>query len=268
MADMANSFEPGDGSDDMEFEIIDGEQPQQAAAKKKVEIDEDEYERLRQGSASTSEAFKSVSQLADEIRASRGQERIIVQQAPAPIQRESSSDRLARVYSGTDEALNEINRIIDERIDPYVQGVQSELGGVHHSIFSRDEQDGPIIQKYGKEIQELIASVPPVQRGLKSTYKWALDQVKVAHLDDIANERAAKIIADKGGEPAPVKQNGQRANAPHMERGGVAPAVGARPKQTIYITDKDRQTAARYSMPLDTPEQKQRYHEIKTKRGW
>jgi hypothetical protein len=96
-----------------------------------------------------------------------------------------------------------------------------------------------------------------------------MDQIKIRHMPDIAAKMAADIIAKQSGQQPEQtqRQGGQRPQAPHMERGGVATQSSNKQKITVNFTEKDRAMAHRMSMPVETDKQKTIFYEWKVRNG-
>lgn len=100
------------------------------------------------------------------------------------------------------------SQVIEDRAGPVLQGTTSNA----RWASSTDPAWNTVYQKYGGEIDALMASVPPQYKTMKETWDNAARIVRGNHVDEIAQSRAEQLIAN-GSFPT--------------VRGGNAPQPGA-----------------------------------------
>lgn len=120
------------------------------------------------------------------------------------------------------------NKRVQAVLGPYGQ---STLQMAKQSLMN-DPKDGPIFKMYENEIEHEIMVLDEAQPGVKNdprVYKHVLDQIKLRHLDDIAEMRAEeKLKAQANGG----KGKGKEAKPQFSERGG-APAPRSKVKKVV-----------------------------------
>lgn len=142
--------------------------------------------------------------------------------------------------------------VVTELAEKIAEGIVEKrlqsLGGVLQSTveMARDQiknsqDDGPLFKRYESEILAEIDSMDAVNPGVRNNpqvYRYAFNQIKLRHLDDIISERVASASAPK---EKPVAQ--------FSERGG-APAV-QRKSKSVTVERWEQEMCYRRGMPVD-----------------
>jgi hypothetical protein len=244
-----------DSGDDDDVEIVVLPHGQEVPAdapevdESKLTIDKSEWERMKQQNdllAAQRETLNGVQSIV------QSQQRQYANQALPPnyktdaeFDQEIENEIVAA--GGTRKA---ISKVLAREMAPIVQHYEQQLADLRKEQVSSDPALGGVMKKYGKEVDEILAHLPPAQRASKQAYEFAVAQVQAKHLDEIVEERIAARLAEKEKEK-PSDEGSQRVatKRPQMEAGRMSQGAGT--KKTVYITDQLRREAARNHMSVE-----------------
>lgn len=154
---------------------------------------------------------------------------------------ESESDfrnRLKKDLFDEDKAEGVLNELIDRRLGPKLAQTAELNFKQAEKIMELDPETGPIFKKYRGEITTYIKANFAQFAKDPRALELAFQQVKVAHIDEIAQERANAILdAERKKTPA-------RREPVQMETGsGPSGGLPAPRKIQVVVTQEDRRIA-------------------------
>jgi len=125
-----------------------------------------------------------------------------------------------------------VKRVRREEIDPLRQQMVSTATDLVANVATRDLRHYP---KYKKEIDTMVAALPPETRVNPALWKWAHDVVVGQHVDEIAAEAVNAAL-----RPAPTPEPMLRT----ARAGRGTPAGGAEATPDVYDVAGDEGEAA------------------------
>jgi len=153
-------------------------------------------------------------------------------EAPAPVQQagESEADfkaRLKKDLFDEDKAEGILNELIDRRLGPRLaQTVELNFKQAER-LMELDPETGPIFKKYKGEIASYIKANFPQFAKDPRALELAFNQIRVAHVEEIAQERANAILESER-KKAPARREPIQ-----MEAGGTSSGSIPAPRKTI-----------------------------------
>jgi hypothetical protein len=173
------------------------------------------------------------------------------QEAPL-IQQPGETDAAFRERFKTDafdenKGIDTFNELIDRRIGPRLAQANELNFKQAERIMELDPETGPSFKKYKAEIQAYIkANFPPgVQRDPR-VLELAFNQVRVVHVDEIAQERANAIL-----EKERKKDPARREPVPLEAGGGSGGGGGAVRRKILVRTAEDHRKADLAGVDVD-----------------
>jgi hypothetical protein len=110
---------------------------------------------------------------------------------------------------------------VNQAVGPYLQQMQQHLVNQERELLSVEDKTKNTFNKYQKEIDDLVQSLPQNQQITPGVYKWAHQQIVSRHVDDLQSEAVNSTLQEKldkigytldeNGEPVP-KQSGNNNN--------------------------------------------------------
>lgn len=164
----------------------------------------------------------------------------VVAPAPAPVQAPGESDnafreRLKKDLFDEEKAEGVLNEAIDRRLGPRLAQTLDLTYRQAEKIMELDPETGPIFKRYRGEITDYITKNFPAEvRRNPQALEIAYKQVMVAHLDEIAQEKANAILAEAKKTETPRR-------APLPLEGSPGPSTPR--KKIVGITQEDRRVA-------------------------
>jgi hypothetical protein len=162
--------------------------------------------------------------------------------AIAPLPGESDlefKERLKKDLFDEDKVEGVLNEAIDRRLGPRLAQTVELNYKQAEKIMELDPETGPIYKRFKGEIGEYIKRNFPanLQRNPQAL-DYAYKQVMVAHIDEIAQEKANAILEVERKKIEPARR------APlQLESGGGSGGAGGPRKKIITITQVDRDLA-------------------------
>ncbi len=159
---------------------------------------------------------------------------------------------------------------VNQAVGPYLQQMQQHLVNQERELLSVEGKTKDTFNKYQKEIDDLVQSLPQNQQITPGVYKWAHQQVVSRHVDDLQNEAVNSTLQqkldkigytlDENGEPVPKqdkggKQQSQSYSASTGSAGvgpqnqGSAQGTGRKTKK-VRATQEDMEQARLLDMSL------------------
>lgn len=147
-----------------------------------------------------------------------------------------------------DNPMVVVTELAEKIAEGIVEKKLQSLGGVLQSTveLAKDQirnspEDGPLFKKYESEVLAEIDQMDAVNPGVRNNpqvYRYAFNQVKLRHLDDIINER---VSAASAGKEKPAAQFSERGGAP-------APA---RKSKSVTVERWEQEMCYRRGLPVD-----------------
>lgn len=90
---------------------------------------------------------------------------------------------------------------LQRAIERYTGKEKAQLLGIlseqNKQLLELNPRTAPMFDRYGKEIEKKVQELPANQRLHPNAWKWALDQVKLAHADDIQQDNVDKLVDER-----------------------------------------------------------------------
>lgn len=247
MPDILLQDDEPEESEQLNFELDDGTETEEEASPPPVtraEIDE-----LRKKADSTNVVADALAQLAG-----RGQQAPAVPEKQVGETQEQFKKRVNDAIFSSDDPYSFIAEVAKREVAPYLGQQGQGASTMAKKLMELDPEKAPTFKKYKKEIEELVAALPPEQRILPQVWEYAHTQVSARHITDIqtdtidklVEERLDKKLRDLGIDPEKVRA--QRPGVSYSETGGTAPATK---RKVVRYTQKDVEAADRKGLTIE-----------------
>lgn len=164
---------------------------------------------------------------------------------------------------------------LQSAIERYTGKEKAQLLGImseqNKQLLELNPKTSPMFEKYGKEIEKKVKELPANQQLHPNAWKWALDQVKLAHADDIQQDSVDKLVQEKvnaalrarGIDPDEDEAELELEKAPKKKKAAVGSGLGSgrgsanvrngkkSGKRAVYYTKEDARIAKEKMIPLD-----------------
>lgn len=151
-------------------------------------------------------------------------------------------ERLKKDLFDEDKAEGVLNELIDRRLGPRLAQTVEINFSQAEKIMELDPVTGPVFKKYKGEIRDYIKTNFAQFQKDPRALELAFNQIRVIHIDDIAQDRANAILEQER------KKAPERRERIPLETGGGSVGGGgggeSRPRKiTVAITQEDRRIA-------------------------
>ena len=153
----------------------------------------------------------------------------------------SEEDLIAKDKGFYKAPTKNVEKVADELFQKKIAPLQNHYIQTNEVIAKRlayvDKETSPIMEKYGKEVEEAVKQMSPEQRLSPDAYNVACKAVQAVHMEDIIQERIDEALKKKEDEMTKAGYVGKVDNQP--------PA----PKKTVKKFT--REEIDNYTMGLD-----------------
>lgn len=195
-------------------------------------------------------------------------------QARVPEQQVGETDeefnkRIAEELFDRENGGNALQSAIERYAGKEKAQLMQLLSEQNRQLLELNPKTSKMFEKYGEEIEKKVKELPPGQQLHPNAWKWALDQVKLAHADDIQGESVDALVAQKvaaelkkyGIEPEEDGEVLLEGQAPKRKPVGVGSRSGrgsanvrsgrsSGGKKPVYYTAEDARIAKERMVPL------------------
>jgi len=257
---------PGFAEEEFEIEIVDPAAPQKEEATIKLEQQMAEQqaliEKLQNEKAQAAPPANDMDKLADLLSQRLGP----VPTGPTEPTAEQKQQEYLKLVEGVRQNFHaDPTGNVLKLIEPVLQQVQEQNQEMIQKqslkiseLSAYNSPDAPYMQKYGDEVRQLVATLPPSG----NVYQQALAQVKVNHTDDIIAERVQAALDEalakaRGQEVTPAEVQ-QQAPFSLATQQGTPAAASIVQKQKVQVSiaeqNKLKQFAMNHMLSWDNPQ--------------